>query len=395
MSKKFCLISIAIMCLFSFSLEAQLFTGGYQCDNGKWELKDKSGKVIIPCKYDRFSRGTAMKFVEGLGSVLLNSKWGFVDTTGREVVPCMYDYVEDYYPDGFARVKLNGKQIFIDKTGKESIPPKYDNLEPFQSTDGFKLWGFKDAITGIEIVPCGYDMVWKFGETGEESLAGVRAYDYNPDPAFGRLGFIDKTGRPVTDLKYIYIDDFVNGYAKAFYRDRNLSGYTVYLDKTGKEFKSLPNNKVAENLIGKWKGRATNVPSGWRTWWGGSSESGFDKSVTGTHKTDWVEMTLEITSASTCKVTLSQPNNKTGETFEATYNQIDPWDNYDEKVFRLILGKNQNFYGTISGNTINITMGDMFAGTAVKIALTKQSGAGAKTTTPAKAPATKKGNKVK
>ena len=82
--------------------------------NHKYGFIDKTGREVIPCKYDRVAY---YSFREGLAGVELNGKWGFIDKTGREVIPCKYDNATNF-SEGFARVEINRKYGFIDKTGK-------------------------------------------------------------------------------------------------------------------------------------------------------------------------------------------------------------------------------------------------------------------------------------
>ena len=91
----------------------------------KYGFIDKTGKEVIPIKYDN-----AWGFSEGLANVRLNNKWGFIDKTGKEVIPIKYDDAESP-SEGLAKVKLNDKYGFIDKTGKEVIPIKYDYVADF------------------------------------------------------------------------------------------------------------------------------------------------------------------------------------------------------------------------------------------------------------------------
>ena len=110
--------------------------------NGKYGFIDKTGREIIPCKYDY-----AYDFEDGLASVQLDRKWGFVDKTGREVIPCKYNYAGDF-SKGLARIQLNSKWGFIDKTGKEVIPCKYDYACEFEeglaTVELNGKWGFID-----------------------------------------------------------------------------------------------------------------------------------------------------------------------------------------------------------------------------------------------------------
>ena len=91
----------------------------------KYGFIDKTGKEVIPIKYDN-----AWGFSEGLANVRLNNKWGFIDKTGKEVIPIKYNYA-DRFSEGLALVILDKKYGFIDKTGKEVTPIKYDNARVF------------------------------------------------------------------------------------------------------------------------------------------------------------------------------------------------------------------------------------------------------------------------
>ncbi|MDD6929050.1 MAG: WG repeat-containing protein [Bacteroidales bacterium] len=65
--------------------DLSLFSEGYAavCKDDKWGYIDKTGREVIPCKYD-----WANPFHEGLASVLpsYGSGFGFIDTLGREVI---------------------------------------------------------------------------------------------------------------------------------------------------------------------------------------------------------------------------------------------------------------------------------------------------------------------
>ncbi|MCO5248407.1 MAG: WG repeat-containing protein [Chitinophagales bacterium] len=93
---------------------------------------DQTGKTIIPFKYSYtdFQSGVVdfKPFSEGLLRVAIGEmkfdgdwyggKWGFVDKTGKEIIPLKYDWVENF-KNGKAKVGLNGRELYIDKTGKE------------------------------------------------------------------------------------------------------------------------------------------------------------------------------------------------------------------------------------------------------------------------------------
>jgi len=78
----------------------------------KYGFIDKTGKEVIPIKYD-----DAHSFSEGLAKVKLNDKYGFIDKTGKEVIPIKYDYAEGF-SEGLAQVKLNNKWFYINQKGE-------------------------------------------------------------------------------------------------------------------------------------------------------------------------------------------------------------------------------------------------------------------------------------
>ncbi|MDR1459137.1 MAG: WG repeat-containing protein [Bacteroidales bacterium] len=83
-----------------------------ECANGKYGYVDKTGKEVIPCKYDEVGF-----FSEGFALVRISGKYGYVDRTGKEIVPCQYDEI-GIFSEGIVPVTLKGKKFYIDKTGK-------------------------------------------------------------------------------------------------------------------------------------------------------------------------------------------------------------------------------------------------------------------------------------
>jgi hypothetical protein len=100
---------------------------------------DKTGKEIIPenqkddlfdlpenaSYWDLYPWPEYFDFHEGLAAVARNGKYGFKDKTGKEVIPPKFDEV-GYFQNGFAPVQINGRWGFIDKTGKVVVPIKYE-----------------------------------------------------------------------------------------------------------------------------------------------------------------------------------------------------------------------------------------------------------------------------
>lgn len=129
----------------------------WSSEEGKLFFKLKTtGEVAFSSKYDNAGR-----FHGGLAKVILNGKEGFIDKTGKEIVPIKYDYISSFRDDGLAEVELNGKVGFIDKTGKEIVPIKYDYIYFFRDhrltiVQLNDKYGVIDK-TGKEIIPLIYD----------------------------------------------------------------------------------------------------------------------------------------------------------------------------------------------------------------------------------------------
>lgn len=89
--------------------------------NNKFGSIDKSGKVVVPFKYDCIGW-----LSEGLVSVNIGGncigggggKWGYSDLNGNIVIPVIFDWVGSFQ-NGKAKVKSEGREFFINKLGKE------------------------------------------------------------------------------------------------------------------------------------------------------------------------------------------------------------------------------------------------------------------------------------
>ena len=104
------------------------------CREDKYGYIDKTGREVIPCKYD-----DANDFREGLAKVQKSGKYGFIDKTGREVIPCKYD--EAYATsEGQALAKKSGKWGAIDKTGREVVPFIFDDASLKMILESSKVW---------------------------------------------------------------------------------------------------------------------------------------------------------------------------------------------------------------------------------------------------------------
>ena len=57
------------------------------------------------------------KYYEGLAMVRLDKKYGFIDKTGKEVIPIKYDNAWGF-SEGLANVRLNNKWFYINQKGE-------------------------------------------------------------------------------------------------------------------------------------------------------------------------------------------------------------------------------------------------------------------------------------
>ncbi|KAA6301954.1 MAG: hypothetical protein EZS26_001957 [Candidatus Ordinivivax streblomastigis] len=247
--------------------------------NGKWGFIDKTGKEVIPCKYDQIH----ISFSTGYACVVLNGKGGFINSVGEEVIPCIYDGIGtirdneavellldgkwqlvDFAGNVLAAKKNNDKSDSIDTTEEEIVPSKYDSIIPcyneFAGLSRVELnnkWGLIDSQTGKEIVSLLYNKIEVWGDyalveseneygfidkTGK-MLMPLRPINYNniQRDAYGegviamkvgyKWGFIDNAGNEITPFKY----DAVPYYFCSGFAPVRISHKWGFIDRSGKE----------------------------------------------------------------------------------------------------------------------------------------------------------------
>lgn len=75
--------------------DAKLYTYKSE-DDGKWGFCDKSGKVVVDCKYDRVTELNQY----GFAGICQDDKWGVIDENGNVIVVPAYE-VDTYYAPSF------------------------------------------------------------------------------------------------------------------------------------------------------------------------------------------------------------------------------------------------------------------------------------------------------
>lgn len=255
---------------------------------GKWGFIDRTGKVVIPCKWELvydFCEGLAAVkdekgnygFINKKGNLVIPCKWwytyrfqeglamvmknfdskGFIDETGNLVIPCNWKDADSFYGDYAAVKDDNDRWGFIDKTGKVVIPCKWYNARHFSGDlapvkGENSKWGYIDK-TGNVVIPCKWSWTWGFfdGLALVKDSNGKKYYiDKNGDVVLqsemkesfhfsegltqildenGKWGFMDKGGNIVIPCKWKHADSFSEGFAVV----ENDKGKYGYIDKTG------------------------------------------------------------------------------------------------------------------------------------------------------------------
>lgn len=225
--------------------------------NGKYGYVDKTGKVVIPFKYDdaeEFHNGTAVVYIKDgytlidkSGKILLGKiyaglmvssselieiydketkKYGYINNRGEIVIPLIYDNAT-YFENGVAFVKINEKYRIIDTNGKSRYEKTYDYATAF--IEGIALvinndkYGFVDE-TGKEIITCIYDKAVDFYNGKTIVIQDNKEY------------IIDKSGNILSEIKTKYTIEEYNG---KFILIRNKTGKLGLLDLENK-IVSLP-----------------------------------------------------------------------------------------------------------------------------------------------------------
>ncbi|NDJ21645.1 WG repeat-containing protein [Nostoc sp. B(2019)] len=246
----------------------------------KWGYINKTGKLVIPAKFDGYPVDGAIyfslsfmdkhhrsfrysgNFSQGLAPVQVGNKWGYIDKRGRMVIPpkfaCADDFSEGLAAVGnqgmyinqkgqavfthqfgcnsskfFQGLALIGRDTIINKKGKvvyhlsenfgseSPLSGFSENLLVVNKSNNFDF-GFLDREGKIVIKPQ-FHLAYPFSE----GLALVRN---KPTGSRSGFGFINKTGKFVIPPNLIIPASFSQGLAP-FCMGESACGY---IDKSGK-----------------------------------------------------------------------------------------------------------------------------------------------------------------
>ncbi|TAE19435.1 MAG: WG repeat-containing protein [Bacteroidetes bacterium] len=193
----------------------------------KWGYIGKDGKLVVQPNYNiayEYKHNFAV-VAKGLATADgLENEFGVLDKTGKEIVPCKYDEMGAEVRDSIVTVakidKATGKALFgfLHVSGKLIADFKYDEVRDFSNGMGAFAksgkWGFIDK-TGKEVIPAQFEKTFDFSED--------LAYTYKSL----KWGFINKAGKEVIQYQYqsqpIAVGMFMNGLAKV--RKNQLEGW--------------------------------------------------------------------------------------------------------------------------------------------------------------------------
>jgi len=186
--------------------------------NGKTKVgfKDKSGKIIIPARYDSI----ANPFRSGTATVIVNNLYGTIDTKGKSIIPVEYKKILQQLFDLTPVENTLGYWGFYSSEYKLSIPCTYNNFK--FTNKGKHIFVQKDGRWGmishdnVTLVPFEYKTV--------ESLSPkqVRGTRFNNWALFS----------PAGEKKVSYEYDSVK-FTKTDLLDYNQNGWHGLLQKNG------------------------------------------------------------------------------------------------------------------------------------------------------------------
>lgn len=138
---------------------------------------NKRGDFVIAPTYDlvgSFSEGLAGVNMGGYNNLFGGSgaaRWGFVDKTGKVIIELKFNSAGDF-SEGLAAARVGEKYGYIDKSGAIVIAPKFESASEFQDGLAYATVGWTSYKFRHSVVHIGFH---------------------------GKQGYIDKTGRYVSD----------------------------------------------------------------------------------------------------------------------------------------------------------------------------------------------------
>lgn len=158
--------------------------------------------------------------------------WGFIDDSGEFVIGPKYDGVFEFSKYGIAQVYTKNSFGAINEKGEEVITLKYRDImdieEGYLSANDGEAYHVFNHKGELQFTTDEYLFIGPYSD-------GLFVTAKTDDNNNLLMGHIDKSGKPVTELKYMRAYDFINGVAIVMVEE---DSYQL-IDKKGKVLKEL------------------------------------------------------------------------------------------------------------------------------------------------------------
>jgi hypothetical protein len=168
-------------------------------------LADKSGKIILPCKYEEIGHFWKDK---NIALIRRDTMYGVIDSNFQIIIPCEYELIQGDLT-GNLIFKKNGLFGLMDLNTTILIPALYQQFNgfrqimytrdpnPYAMVMRDSLYGYIN-LKGKEVIPC------KYKHLGYEIHNNRVFYQEN-----NKYGFLDTTGKAVVAPVYDRVFDFI------------------------------------------------------------------------------------------------------------------------------------------------------------------------------------------
>lgn len=177
--------------------------------------------LIVSCEKDNSDIPTAS---DDLFAIKEWGSWGFIDKSGKVIIPVKFEGAFNFIGE-YAVVQKDRQVGLIDKTGAFVISPDFDGLR--QISDNGYIAANKDGLVGYInlqgewVIEAQYEFVYGF----QEGLSVVEK-DY-------KSGMINELGQEIVPMEHYSIGNLCEGYA---FVEKNNFYHSKYaqIDQTGK-----------------------------------------------------------------------------------------------------------------------------------------------------------------
>ncbi len=194
--------------------------GSHKSREDPWGVIDKSGKFVIPPKFQsppEFDDGIAAVLLEGDAHV--DTEGGLIDPSGHFVFRMKMPSPPRKHGDVYVVGETFGKCGLVNKKGEWVVKPRYDQIRSF-GNDG---WSFYSQLFGYVKEDSGDDPYLLAGVDGlvgiidhsgnsivPAQFKGISSFhnDHATIAKAGNYGFADKSGKVIIEQRYDMVSAF-------------------------------------------------------------------------------------------------------------------------------------------------------------------------------------------